>query len=80
VFRTWGTGIRLRQHPNTSAAVVTTLPGPTTVEVRCQVHGEKVVAEGITNDAWSFLPQYNGYISNIYVDHPAYWLPGVPGC
>ena len=80
VFRTWGTGVRIRQQANTSSAVIATLAGPTTVEVRCQVHGQKITAEGITNDAWSFLPHYNGYISNIYIDHPAAWLPGVPNC
>ncbi len=80
VFRTWSSGVRIRQKPSTSSAIVTTLPGPTTVEIRCQVHGTPVKAEGITNDAWSFLPRYNGYISNIYIDHPAYWLPGVPSC
>ena len=80
VFRTWGADVRVRQKPTRSAAVVATLSGPTTVEVRCQVHGDKVTAEGITNDAWSFLPHYNGYVSNIYIDHPAAWLPGVPSC
>ena len=80
VFRTWGSGVRIRREPNTGAQILTTLRGPTTVKVRCQVHGQRITAEGITNDGWSFLPDYGGYLSNIYIDHPAYWLPGVPSC
>lgn len=80
VFRTWGNNVNIRQRATRTSPVVATLPGPTSVDIRCQVHGDKVTAEGITNDAWSFLPHYNGYISNIYIDHPAAWLPGVPSC
>ncbi|MFD0574631.1 hypothetical protein ACFQ0T_42085 [Kitasatospora gansuensis] len=36
-------------------------------------------AEGTTNDAWSYLPALNGWITNIYVEGPA-WLPNVPDC
>lgn len=79
-FRTWGTGVRIRKEPNTTSPIVAKLAGPTTVEVKCQRHGQQVTISGHTNDGWSFLPQYNGYISNIYIQNPAAWLPGVPEC
>jgi len=50
------------------------------VNVACQVHGERVSAEGITEDGWSSIPELGGYISNIYIDLPQGWLPGVPEC
>jgi len=72
--------VRVRQKAPRTSPVAAPLAGPTTVEVRCQVHGDQVNAEGYINDAWSFLPHYKGYISNIYIDHPAAWLPNVPSC
>ncbi|WP_244362670.1 M23 family metallopeptidase [Streptomyces aquilus] len=79
-FTTWGTSVRVRTDARLNAAVVRTLTGPTAVNVQCQKHGDVVNAEGYTNDAWSFVPALGGYISNIYIDHPASWLPGVPTC
>ncbi|MFW6692327.1 hypothetical protein [Streptomyces sp. MAR4 CNX-425] len=79
-FPTWGTDVRVRQESNTSSAVLTTLPGPTQVRVECQERGESVTYNGYTNDAWSYLPDYGGYISNIFVDVADAWLPGVPEC
>ncbi|GAA2127542.1 hypothetical protein [Streptomyces synnematoformans] len=79
-FPTWGTDVRVRQESNTSSAVLTTLPGPTQVRVQCQERGETVSYAGHTNDAWSYLPDYGGYISNIFVDVSDAWLPGVPEC
>jgi Peptidase family M23 len=80
-FSTWGSSVRVRQQPSTSAAVVTTFGGPTRVQVQCQQHAEMVHAEGYSNDAWSRLTSpVNGWISNIYIDHPAAWLPGIPDC
>jgi hypothetical protein len=80
-FSTWGSGIRVRQQPSTSAGVVTTFGGPTRVQVQCQKHAEMVHAEGYSNDAWSHLTSpVNGWISNIYIDNPAAWLPGIPDC
>ncbi|NEA69128.1 hypothetical protein G3I56_42895, partial [Streptomyces sp. SID12488] len=46
----------------------------------CQAYGESVTAEGYTNNVWSYLPKYKAWISNIYIDDPAAWLPGVPEC
>ncbi|MFE2110580.1 NlpC/P60 family protein [Kitasatospora sp. NPDC059463] len=77
--QTWSSGVNIRPTPATSGTPVAVLPGPTTVRIQCQAHGESVTAEGYTNDAWSYLPDYHGWISNIYVQGPA-WLPGVPEC
>ena len=79
-FSTWGTNVKIRKQPSVSASVVATLGGPTRVTVKCQKHAEKVVAEGHTNDAWSFLSSHSGWISNIYIDHPAAWLPQIATC
>ncbi|MFF9158950.1 C40 family peptidase [Streptomyces longwoodensis] len=79
-FMTWGTGVGLRPDPSTRQPPVTRLPGPTAVDVLCQAHGEPVRAEGHSNDAWSYLPRYEAWISNIYIDDPAAWLPGVREC
>lgn len=79
-FTTWGTGVRVRSAPSLSASVVRTLSGPTPVRVQCQKKGDTVTAEGITNDAWAYVPDLGGYISNIYIDDPAAWLPGVNTC
>ncbi|WP_264925589.1 NlpC/P60 family protein [Streptomyces sp. A012304] len=79
-FMTWGTDVALRQEPNTGSALVGRLPGPTAADVLCQVHAQLVQAEGYVNDAWSYLPKYKAWISNIYIDDPAAWLPGVPTC
>ncbi|MGW0390472.1 NlpC/P60 family protein [Streptomyces sp. NPDC003042] len=76
---TWGTGVAVKAHPHLSAGLVTRLPGPESVRVRCQQHGERVTAEGHTNDVWSYLPDRGGWISNIYLRGPA-WLPDVPIC
>ncbi|CAL9315981.1 C40 family peptidase [Streptomyces sp. SudanB25_2051] len=79
-FMTWGTDVSLRPEPGTSKPPVTRLPGPTPVDVQCQARGQMVHAEGYSNDAWSYLPAYKAWISNIYIDDPAAWLPGVPAC
>jgi len=79
-FRTWGAGVNVRAESNTGSAVVGTLGGPTDVNVVCQEEGETVTAEGYTNAWWSKLAGHNGYITNIYIDHPASKLPGVPLC
>jgi hypothetical protein len=79
-FMTWGTDVALRPDPSTQKPPVVRLPGPTAVDVLCQVHGQPVTAEGYTNDAWSYLPKYKAWISNIFIKDPAAWLPGVPNC
>ncbi|WP_221351013.1 C40 family peptidase [Streptomyces beigongshangae] len=79
-FMSWGTDVALREEPATGSRLVTRLPGPTPLDVRCQVHAQLVHAEGYSNDAWSYLPRYDAWISNIFIDDPAAWLPGVPTC
>jgi hypothetical protein len=79
-FRTWGSGVNVRADARLSAAVVGTLAGPTTVTVICQKQGDTVSAEGYTNNWWSKLASPAGFMTNIYIDHPAAVLPGVPTC
>ncbi|MFC8226499.1 hypothetical protein [Streptomyces sp. NPDC057287] len=79
-FPTWGTAVNIRQQATSASPRVAQLPGPTTVRVQCQVHGQLVEADGHSNDAWSYLPDYGGYISNIFIDVADSWLPGVPNC
>ncbi|MET9322812.1 NlpC/P60 family protein [Streptomyces sp. NPDC003038] len=79
VFKTWGSGVWTKAQPSVSAARVYAFPGPTTIRVECQKHAETVTAEGYTNDAWSYLPDYKAWVTNIYIQGPA-WLDSVPTC
>lgn len=79
VFRTWGTGVWTKTAPSVSAGRVYAFPGPTTVRVECQKHAETVTSDGYTNDAWAYLPDYKAWMTNIYIQGPA-WLDGVPTC
>lgn len=79
-FPTWGTDVNIRQQPASTSTRVAQLPAPTTVRVQCQVRGQLVQADGHSNDAWSYLPDYGGYVSNIFIDVTDGWLPGVPAC
>ncbi|PRY30602.1 SH3 domain-containing protein [Pseudosporangium ferrugineum] len=79
-FGTWGSAVRVRATPSTSAAVVGTLPAGIDVAVRCQRLGELVRAEGYENAWWAYLPERGGYMTNIYVSSPDNKLPGVPDC
>ncbi|MET3984732.1 NlpC/P60 family protein [Streptomyces sp. PvR034] len=76
---TWGDSLNVRAQPNTGAAVVTTIAGGTSVVISCQMHAQSLTAEGVTNDAWSYLPELGGWITNIYLKGPA-WMTGVPTC
>ncbi|WEH38801.1 hypothetical protein OG233_04310 [Streptomyces sp. NBC_01218] len=79
-FPTWGTDVNIRQQATSASTRVAQLAGPTTVRVQCQVRGQLVQSNGYSNDAWSYLPDYGGYVSNIFIDNAAGWLPGVPNC
>jgi peptidoglycan DL-endopeptidase RipA len=79
VFRTWGTDVWTKAAPSAGAARVYAFPGPTTIRVECQKHAELVTSDGYTNDAWSYLPDYKAWMTNIYIQGPA-WLDGVPTC
>ncbi|MGW1618911.1 C40 family peptidase [Streptomyces sp. NPDC002172] len=77
-FQTWGTGVRTHSEPNVNAGVVDYFAQPTTVNVVCQTHAQRVTAEGYVNDAWSKLTN-GAWMTNIYIKGPA-WLPGVATC
>lgn len=79
-FTTYGSGVNVRADARLTAAVVTTLPGPTQVFVVCQKRGDTVTAEGVTHNWWSKLRDQGGYMTNIYINHPSAQLPGVPIC
>ncbi|MFI8006934.1 hypothetical protein [Streptomyces sp. NPDC086010] len=79
-FTTWGSGVRVRSAPTTASATLTTLPAGVDVLVRCQQQGGLVSVPPYTNDWWAFLPQYGGWITNIYVESPGDTLPGVARC
>lgn len=79
-FPTWGTDLAVRAEATTGSEQVATIPSPETVLVRCQKRGEKITVGGTTNDAWSYLPKYGGYLSNIFVRVRESWLEGVPEC
>lgn len=79
VFQTWGSGVWTKEQPSTAAARVYAFPGPTTVRIGCQKHAESVTSDGYTNDAWSYLPDYQAWMTNIYVRGAA-WLENVPTC
>ncbi|MFI9155367.1 C40 family peptidase [Streptomyces sp. NPDC053367] len=78
-YSTWGTGVWTKAEPSTAATRVYAFPGPTTIRVRCQKHAERVTSDGYTNDVWSYLPDYRAWVTNIYIQGPA-WLDGVPAC
>ncbi|MEV0633405.1 cutinase family protein [Streptomyces sp. NPDC050619] len=75
----WATNVNVRATASTSSDIVATIPEPTTVYVNCQKRAEPVTYGPYTNDAWSYLPQQGGWISNVFLVGPA-WLPGVPEC
>jgi hypothetical protein len=79
-FGTWGSGVRVRAEPSTTSAAVATLPAGGDVLVQCQRQGQEVVIDPYRNDWWAYLPDYGGYLTNIYVTSPADKLPGVPDC
>ncbi|MFJ5303723.1 NlpC/P60 family protein [Streptomyces sp. NPDC088350] len=79
VFRTWGTGVWTKTAPSVSAGRVYAFPDATSIRVECQKHAETVTSDGYTNDAWAYLPDYKAWMTNIYIQGPA-WLDGVPTC
>ncbi|MFF8413748.1 hypothetical protein [Streptomyces omiyaensis] len=79
-FGTWGSGVRVRAAAHTGSAHLTTLPAGVEVLVSCQSRGERVTSPPYTNDWWAYLPQYGGWITEVYIRSPADKLPGVPDC
>ncbi|MGI5376917.1 hypothetical protein ACQEV2_22240 [Streptomyces sp. CA-251387] len=80
-FGTWGSGVNVRPRPTTvDSAPLTMLPAGVEVLVSCQKLGQEVTIPPYTNAWWAYLPQYGGYITNIYISSPGNQLPGVPVC
>ncbi|MEU2908224.1 hypothetical protein ACFYM3_04975 [Streptomyces massasporeus] len=79
-FGTWGEFVNVRRGPATGGERMTQLPAGVEVLVGCQVRGEEVTVPPYTNEWWAYLPQYGGYISNIYISSPDNRLPDVPEC
>ncbi|WP_238441989.1 hypothetical protein [Streptomyces pratensis] len=79
-FTTWGSGVRVRASATTSSAALTTLPAGVDVIVGCQRQGGQVSVPPYVNDWWAYLPQYGGWITNIYIASSGNTLPGVPRC
>ncbi|BFO17252.1 hypothetical protein SHKM778_36400 [Streptomyces sp. KM77-8] len=73
IHQTWGTGVWTKAAPALSAARVYAFPYSTTIRVQCQKHAEEVTAEGYTNDAWSYLPDYKAWVTNIYIQGRPGW-------
>jgi hypothetical protein len=79
-FGTWGELVNVRRGPATGDERITRLPAGVEVLVGCQTRGEVVSVPPYSNDWWAYLPQYGGYISNIYISSPDNRLPNVPEC
>lgn len=79
-FGTWSSGVNVRPEPNTTRDPLLQLSAGVEVLVGCQTRGETVSVPPYTNDWWAYLPQYGGYVSNIYMSSPDNQLPGVAQC
>lgn len=77
---TWGSGVRVRTQTTTASGAMTTLPAGVEVLVDCQKRGQQVSQPPYLNDWWAHLPQYGGYMTNIYLSSPENQVPGVPVC
>ncbi|MFF1820073.1 glycoside hydrolase family 19 protein [Kribbella sp. NPDC058245] len=80
VFSTYGSGVNVRADAYLSAAVVTTLPGPTSIDVDCQKHGDRVTTSEGTSEWWAHVPALGGYVTVVYISVPEDKLPGVAEC
>jgi hypothetical protein len=79
-FGTWSTNVAVQAETTTTSARVGTVPTGVEVLVRCQVRGEEVVYGDIRNDWWAYLPEFGGYMSNVFFNYPDNQLPDVPDC
>lgn len=80
-FSTYGTNVNVRAEATTSSSVVSTLPGPTDIDVECQSWGEHVdLGGGVGSNWWAKVPSLDGYVTVAYVDVADSKLPNVPVC
>ncbi|MFE6175702.1 hypothetical protein [Streptomyces sp. NPDC056464] len=79
-YGTWSDHVNVRRDPSTQNSPITQLPAGVEVLVGCQARGEQVEVPPYTNDWWAYLPQYGGWVSNIYMSSPDNRLPDVKDC
>ncbi|WP_405578565.1 hypothetical protein [Streptomyces sp. NBC_01092] len=79
-YGTWSNHVNVRPDASTGKAPITQLPAGVEVLVGCQARGQKVEVPPYSNDWWAYLPQYGGWISNIYISSPDNRLPDVKDC
>ncbi|MEV5493622.1 hypothetical protein AB0L47_37615 [Streptomyces bobili] len=79
-YGTWSDHVNVRPSPGTGTSPITQLPAGVEVLVGCQARGEEVSVPPYTNEWWAYLPQYNGWISNIYINSPDNKMPDVKDC
>ncbi|WP_225890844.1 serine hydrolase [Streptomyces dioscori] len=79
-YGTWGERVAVRGAATTASDSKTRLPAGVEVLISCQKQGETVSVPPYTNNWWAYLPQYGGYMTNIYVSAPDNKLPDVPVC
>jgi hypothetical protein len=77
---TWGADVNVREEPTTTSRKMTVLPAGAEVLVSCQKRGQEVSIPPYTNDWWAYLPQYGGYVTNIYLSVPENQVPGLRLC
>lgn len=77
---TWGTDVNVRADSTTTSRKLTVLPAGAEVLVSCQKRGQEVSIPPYTNDWWAYLPQYGGYVTNIYLSVPENQVPGLGRC
>jgi hypothetical protein len=77
---TWSSNVPVRSGTTNASPVVRTIPAGSLVRVQCQKVGESVTVGQYTNDLWAYLPEYRGYLTNIYFSYPENRLPDVPDC
>jgi hypothetical protein len=79
-YGTWSDHVNVRRNPSTDGSPLTQLPAGVEVSVGCQTQGQVVSVPPYTNDWWAYLPQYGGWISNIYINSPDNRMPDVRDC
>ena len=79
-YGTWSEKVNVRRNPNTEGDPMTKLPAGVEVLVGCQKRGQQVSVPPYTNDWWAYLPQYGGWITNIYISSPDNKMPDVKDC